>query len=150
MLQVEIRKDITEYQEKIIAGLSLRQLAYGSAAVVVGIGSFFLLKQLGMRMEDAGFIVILASAPLFAFGFVRPEGEPLEKYLGRMFRYSFFPKRRVYKTDMSALEVTKEEHKDKTQKKKKKSVECKECVVLEVNPQKRRRELRKQYRKMKV
>lgn len=50
-ISVPIPKEITEYEEKIMFGLSLRKLVCFSSAVVLGVGTYFLCtKVLGLTI----------------------------------------------------------------------------------------------------
>lgn len=58
-ISVPIPKEITEYEEKIMFGLSLRKLVCFSSAVVLGVGTYFLCtKVLGLTMDTASYIII--------------------------------------------------------------------------------------------
>jgi type IV secretory pathway VirB4 component len=98
-LSVSVLKEITEYQEKIIFGLSLRQLLFFVIAIAIGIPSYmFCRKNLGQ--EIAGYIVILEVLPLLALGFVRKNGFTFDKYLGLIVKHNFQTKKRSYKTEL--------------------------------------------------
>ena len=80
-LNVSIPKEITAYKSKLIGGLSPRKLICLLAAVLLGIGTFFLCSRvLGLSTTDAGTAVMVAAAPLLAVGFIEKDGLPLEKY----------------------------------------------------------------------
>lgn len=81
-LGTHIPKEITEYKEKIIGGLTVRQLICVAAAVAVGVGTYFALNRLfGMSAEDSSYIIMLLASVPAAAGFIRPNGMDLEKYL---------------------------------------------------------------------
>ena len=84
MIEVRIPKEITEYKEKIIFGLSIRQIICFSIAIVFAIVTWiFLLPILG---EDiTSYIVIFEVLPCFAIGFIRINGFNFEKY-AKLFR----------------------------------------------------------------
>ena len=87
-VSVSIPKEITEYEEKIMFGLSLRKLACFSAAVVLGIGTYFLCtKVFNLSMDAASYIVIFEAMPLMAFGFIKKDGMPFEKYFALLVRH---------------------------------------------------------------
>ena len=80
-IEVDIPIEIEEYQEKIIFGMSLRQLVCFVSAVALGIGSYFLFtKGLGLSMDITSYIIILEALPLGALGFIKKDGQPFEKY----------------------------------------------------------------------
>ena len=79
-VEVRIPKEITEYQEKIICGLSIRQLICTVIAMIISIPSYiFLLPSLGV--DITGYVVILEVVPFIALGFLRPRGLKFEKVL---------------------------------------------------------------------
>ena len=77
-ISVPIPKEITEYEEKIMFGLSLRKLVCFSSAVVLGVGTYFLCtKVLGLTMDTASYIIIAEALPLMALGFIKKDGMTL-------------------------------------------------------------------------
>ena len=80
-LDVDIPLEINDYQEKIVFGMSLRQLVCSVLAVVLGIGTYFLCtKMFNMTMDSASYVIIVEALPLMAFGFIRKDGQPFEKF----------------------------------------------------------------------
>lgn len=87
-IEVDIPVEIDEYKEKIIFGMSLRQLACFSVAVVLSIGSYFVCtKILGMSMDATSYVIIAEALPLMALGFVQKDGQPFEKFFALMIRH---------------------------------------------------------------
>lgn len=87
-ISVPIPKEITEYEEKIMFGLSLRKLVCFSSAVVLGVGTYFLCtKVLGLTMDTASYIIIAEAMPLMAFGFIKKDGMTFEKYAALLIRH---------------------------------------------------------------
>ena len=99
-IQAPIRKEINEYQSKLFFGLSGRQLIFSISGVAVGAASYYLLSKV-IGTELAGYAVIALVSPLFAFGFVKIDGEAFEKYLLKLYHYALYPKARVYSTYIS-------------------------------------------------
>lgn len=119
-IEVKIPKEITEYKEKIIFGLSIRQLVCFSIAIVLSISAYLLCtKIIGLSTEIAGYIVIFLSMPLLAMGFVRPNGMNFEKYAVLMLRYKFGHKVRKYKTELLIDDIAIKENGGKTNEPKK-------------------------------
>lgn len=98
-LEVWVPKEITEYQEKIIFGLSLRQLLTFAAALAVAIPSYLALKK-SVGQSMAGYVVILEALPFFAIGFIRKNGFSFEKYIGLILAHNFRTKKRKYQTEL--------------------------------------------------
>lgn len=96
-ISVSIPKEITEYKEKIIFNLSLRELVCFIIASVLGAVSYFFCTQiLKFSLEIAGYIVILLSAPILAVGFIRKDKVPFEKYITQLISYKFSQKQFWY------------------------------------------------------
>lgn len=99
-LGTHIPKEITEYKEKIIGGLTVRQLICVTAAVLVGIGSYFALNRLfGMSATDSSYIIMLLAAIPAAMGFIRPNGMDFEKYLDLRYQHKIGSDPRIYATE---------------------------------------------------
>lgn len=100
-IQVRIPKEITEYKEKIIFGLSIRQLICFTLALIIGGGVFALFTIVfGMSVNIAGYFVMLFAAPVLAVGFIRKNGYPFEKYAVLMLRHFIGVRKRPYKTEL--------------------------------------------------
>lgn len=113
-IEVRIPKEIMEYQEKIMFGLSIRQLLSFAAALVIGVTTYLITAK--VWGEDlAGYIVIFEVMPIFAIGFIQKNGFPFEKYMGLMIRHMFGYRRRRYQTSLLLDEMKPiNESKDKT------------------------------------
>ncbi len=98
-IEVRIPKEITEYQEKILFGLSLRQLISFAIALTTGVTTYLLAAKLWGE-DLAGYIVIVEVMPIFAIGFIRINGFTFEKYLSLMIRHMFGYSRRRYQTQL--------------------------------------------------
>jgi len=100
-IEVRIPKEITEYKEKVLFGLSVRQLICLSLAVVVGVGSYLLLtKVLGISMDIASYVIILEAIPLMAIGFIKKNGLTFEKYFVLFLRHKTGQQIRKYQTEL--------------------------------------------------
>jgi len=100
-IEVRIPKEITEYKEKIMFGMSGRQLICFVAAIVLGIGSYVLCTSvLGLTMDTAGYVIILLSLPLLAVGFIKKNGFTFEKYAYMIVRHTIGQQIRPYKTEL--------------------------------------------------
>ena len=96
-VEVRIPKEITEYQEKIMFGLSIRQLICTVIAIVISVPSYILLMN-KIGQELTGYIVIIEVAPLIAIGYLKPKGLKFEKVLLMFFKHQFGKSKREYKT----------------------------------------------------
>jgi hypothetical protein len=100
-ISVPIPKEITEYEEKIMFGLSLRKLVCFSSAVVLGVGTYFLCtKVLGLTMDTASYIIIAEAMPLMAFGFIKKDGMTFEKYAALLIRHKIGMNKLSYENEL--------------------------------------------------
>lgn len=81
-IEVVIRKEIKEYQEKIFFGFSLRQVIVISLALIVtlpiGLLNHFIW---GYSIDDLGIVLMLFTSPILSVGWIKKNQLPLEKYL---------------------------------------------------------------------
>ncbi|EOH61656.1 MULTISPECIES: PrgI family protein [Enterococcus] len=89
-IEVKVHKDVREYKERIVAGMSVRQLGFLSVAVLINIViSFVFVRFFGYSMDVISWLMILVSMPIVAFGWLKKEGLPFERYLKYFFIYHF-------------------------------------------------------------
>jgi hypothetical protein len=86
VMKVSIPPEATEYKEKFILGMTVRQLAFTVCGLAIAIptgifGSKFLPEDVVM------WLVTIEAAPFAAFGFFQYNGMPLEKIVGKVFDY---------------------------------------------------------------
>jgi hypothetical protein len=103
-IEVRIPKEITEYQEKIIFGMSFRQLLSMAAGLVIGVSSYIFLQGI-VGADLASYIVMAEVVPLFAFGFFRKNGFTFERYAMMMLKHQFGVNKRIYKTELDIDEI---------------------------------------------
>ena len=96
MIEIKIPKEITDYKEKFLFGLTVRQLVSAVVALAICVPLFIFGKDyLGEDM--VGWIIILVAIPVFAFGFFRYDGMPFEKFLAILYRQNWVePQKRKY------------------------------------------------------
>lgn len=76
---IKIPKEIRDYKEKLILGLTARQLIASALAIGVCVPLYlFGVKFLGDELTS--WLVILIALPLMAIGFIKKNGMPFEKY----------------------------------------------------------------------
>jgi hypothetical protein len=77
-----------EYREKIMFGLSIRQLLCFGAAILSGAATwFFCDRVLGLSLNTVSYIIIAEAAPLMALGFIQKDGMLFEKYAALVLRH---------------------------------------------------------------
>lgn len=96
MIEIKIPKEITEYKEKFLFGLTIRQFLSALAALAVCVPLFVFGKNY-LGEDVIGWIIILIAVPIFAFGFFKYDGMPFEKFLGMIYRQKWIePQKRKY------------------------------------------------------
>lgn len=80
MIEVRIPKEVREYKEKWLVGMTKRQLFSCLLGFLVNIPLYFFLQQY-IGDELAGWLIILMSAPFVLIGFKTYNGMPFEKLI---------------------------------------------------------------------
>jgi hypothetical protein len=95
MLEVKIPSEIRDYKGKVFMGLTVRQIIsiIGSLAVGVPLGVY---GNRVFSMDILMWVIILAVAPVIAWGFARYKGMRFEEFMVVLFKHNFLPQRRVY------------------------------------------------------
>lgn len=96
---ISVPRDLTKVKSKVFFGLTKRQLICFSVAALIGVPSFFLIKNIAqVNVAVMGMMVIMM--PFFFFAMYEKNGQPLETILGHFIQQVFIrPKKRPYKTD---------------------------------------------------
>lgn len=103
-LETRIPKEICDYREKIVFGLSARQLAsLGAAVAVVGLTALVLYYLLGIDLKVVEYVLITEAMPIIAVGFIRYKGLSFEDYARVRLNHRFGAKRLLNKTDLDSL-----------------------------------------------
>lgn len=99
MAYVTVPKDLTKVKSKVLFGLTKRQLACFSPAVLIGVPLFFLLKG-SAGTTTAAFVMILVMLPFFLLAMYERNGLTLEVYVKHFICTKFLlPKERPYQTN---------------------------------------------------
>ena len=97
MPYVRVPRDLTNFKEKFMFGLTLRQIVSFGSALVVGLPVFFVLRH--YHEDLALYAAMILAAPFAAFGIVNKNGLPLEKFIGSYIRCRILaPRKRRYQT----------------------------------------------------
>ena len=96
---ISVPRDLTKVKSKVMFNLTKRQLICFSVAALIGVPSFFLIKQIASTSTAAiGMMVIMM--PFFFLAMYEKNGQPLEVILEHMIQAIFKrPKIRPYVTD---------------------------------------------------
>ena len=96
---ISVPRDLTKVKSKVMFNLTKRQLICFSVAALIGVPSFFLIKQIASTSTAAiGMMVIMM--PFFFLAMYEKNGQHLEVILGHLIEATFIrPKERPYQTD---------------------------------------------------
>ena len=112
-MDIRINKEFRDYSETVYFGLNMRQLACSALAVVVAVGSYFLLRPY-LNVETLSWICILCAIPFAALGFVKYNGMNAEQILWAFIKSEILiPKRLVFKSEYDLYKAKKDLIKEK-------------------------------------
>ncbi len=96
---ISIPRDLTRVKDKLLFGLTKRQLLCFTVAALIGVPVFFMLKSITeVNIAIMGMMIVMM--PIFFFAMYEKNGRPVEVYLGHFIEAVFIrPKVRPYKTD---------------------------------------------------
>lgn len=80
MFYIPIQKDFSKVKNKVVLGLTKRQLICFALAGVAGIPTYILLKRV-VPVDIAGLVMILVMLPFFLLALYEKNGQPLEEIL---------------------------------------------------------------------
>jgi len=115
-IEVRVPEEIADYKESIIAELSIRQLVCGGIALLCGIPTFLLLRNINFDL--ATYATMIVTIPAFCLGFIKKDGYNFETFL-KIKLYAFFSKnQRGYETNIekNILPIDVEQYRQTIQK----------------------------------
>lgn len=96
---ISVPRDLTKVKSKVMFNLTKRQLICFGVAALIGVPSFFLLKNV-TKVNTAVMGMMVIMMPFFFLAMYERNGQPLEVILTHMIQTIFIrPKTRPYKTD---------------------------------------------------
>lgn len=99
MAYVPVPKDLSRIKTKVALNLTKRQIICFSAALLIGLPLFFLLKD-SMGTSFAAFVMIVVMLPCFLIAMYEKHGQPLEVVAKNIIQTKFIrPKERPYQTE---------------------------------------------------
>lgn len=99
MAYVPVPKDLSRIKTKVALNLTKRQIICFSAALLIGLPLFFLLKN-SMGTSFAVFVMIVVMLPCFLIAMYEKHGQPLEVVAKNIIQTKFIrPKERTYQTE---------------------------------------------------
>ncbi len=104
MIEVRVPEEIEDYKEKIIMGMSIRQLISVGIALLCGVPTFLILNKF-INGDVATYATMLVVVPAFCVGFFKKDGYNFEIFL-KVRLYAFFSKsQRGYATNPEESEL---------------------------------------------
>ncbi|MCD8089150.1 MAG: PrgI family protein [Clostridiales bacterium] len=101
-IEVNVPDEIEDYKEKIVAGLSVRQLICGGIALGIGVPACVLMSISGVNDYITMIVTMAAAIPPFCIGFINIKGYRFEVYAKIKLRTLFTSPTRPYATDIEA------------------------------------------------
>ena len=96
MIEIKIPKEIRDYKEKFLFGLTVRQFIFLAAALAICVPLYVFGKDY-LGSDIVSWIIIIVAIPILAFGFFRFEGMPFERFLAILYRQKWAePQKRKY------------------------------------------------------
>ncbi len=96
---ISVPRDLTKVKSKVMFNLTKRQLICFGIAALIGVPSFFLIKEV-TKVNTAVMAMMVIMMPFFFLAMYEKNGQPLEVILGHMIEAIFKrPKIRPYMTD---------------------------------------------------
>ena len=96
---ISVPRDLTKVKNKVMFNLTKRQLICFSVAALLGVPSFFLIKNVAAT-STAAISMMMIMMPFFFLAMYEKNGQHLEVLLGHLIEATFIrPKIRPYKTD---------------------------------------------------
>ena len=97
---IPVPRDLTKVKSKVFMNLTKRQLICFGAAALIGVPSFFMLKNATGNVSLATIFMIILMLPLFMLAMYEKDGQPLEVIAKHFIQSRFVrPKIRPYQTD---------------------------------------------------
>ena len=115
-MEVKINREIREYTESMLFGLSLRQFIFSVLACIVAVCAYFLLRP-HLGTETVSWVCILVAVPFAVVGFVKYNGMTAEKFIWAYIKSEILiPKRLVFRNTNMYWQLIEEGKKDKGKK----------------------------------
>lgn len=98
-METKVITDIGEYEENIVAGMTMRQVILSVIGVGIVVAAYILTRN-SLHMQAASYIAIFCGLPCFLFAFARPRKKRLEEFLSIWIQFNFISHRkRVFQVE---------------------------------------------------
>lgn len=115
-MNIAINKDIENYKETVVLGLTARQLVFSVISVVVG-GGIVLLTYRYVGLTGAAYIAIPAVAPIALNGFYNFQGMNFTEMMKRKLRLIFMNPPLTYISEESEQTIKQMRQEDEIKRK---------------------------------
>lgn len=85
-MDIRINREIRDYSEKLVLGLTLREAVFSAVAVIASLGMYFMLKDM-IHIEIISWLCVLVAAPFVFLGFFKYHELPAEQIVIRIVMY---------------------------------------------------------------
>lgn len=118
-ISVRIPDEVRTYKEKIIAGLTARQLICSILAIGICAPLYYFGRNY-ISEDVLSWIIIIIGLPLLSVGFLKFHGLPMEKFFVAWFKFEWlYPRKRTYKIENVYRDIQNRAIKDEIPKKRK-------------------------------
>lgn len=115
---IEVNKDIQNYKESVVLGLTARQLIFSVVSLVVG-GGIVLLSYPYVGLTTSAYIAIPAVAPIALSGFYSYNGMTFMEMMKRKLHFAFFNRTLTYVSTEGEQNIRTVRMEEEAEKKKK-------------------------------
>lgn len=99
MMNVQMSSDITEFEPRLLFGLTKRQLICAGIAFGVGSLLFNVISTFDLSLTTRVCVTVILCFPILCVGWVKPFNMPLEKFFIKCFLpLKMNPSKKYYKT----------------------------------------------------
>ena len=115
---IEVNKDIQNYKESVVLGLTARQLIFSAVSLVVG-GGIVLLSYPYVGLTTSAYIAIPAVAPIALSGFYSYNGMTFMEMMKKKLHFAFFNRTLTYVSTEGEENIRTVRMEEEAEKKKK-------------------------------
>ena len=95
MIEIKIPKEIKDYKEKFLFGLTVRQFVCLALALAIGVPLYIFGKNI-MPEDIVSWVVIIVVAPILGIGFIKYHNMTFIQFMQKLFYSYFKPQKRKY------------------------------------------------------
>lgn len=108
MFEVRFPKDVRKYKEKILLGLTLRQLVFGGLAIVVSVPIYIFGRKV-IPEDIIAFVAMILGGGLFFVGYGNFDGLTVDKYIRTFWKANITNPKKRYFIRISSKHILEEE-----------------------------------------